>query len=112
MDPRAAVPHERSDPRATSRVFLENLGILALSMIPGGLIAATTRMRHASVLTYLALFAFLVLPLLHGIASMLAEGPLRRRGRHDLGAGLRRSGPVIMTIWLVTWILLLVLANR
>jgi len=53
-----------------------------------------------------------VLPLFHGVGSVIAGGGARRRGRHELGAALTRSGWVIVTIWIVTWIVVLVLANR
>lgn len=107
MDQRGS--QERSDPRVITRVFFQNLGALALYMIPCGWIAGTTTVRHATAFTYAALLAFLGLPLVHGIASLIAGGALRRRGHHDLGAGLRRSGAVILAIWLITWVLVIVL---
>lgn len=112
LDPRSPTPRPRSDPAAISRAFLRNLAVLALYVIPGGIVAATTKIRHASGLTYLALFAFLVLPLLHGAASVLLAGRLRRSGRDDLGAGLRRSGKVILAIWLITWVVLILVSSR
>lgn len=112
LDPRSPPPPPRSDPAAISRVFRTNLALLALFMLPGGLVAATTKIRHASGLTYLALFAFLVLPLLHGVASVLLAGRLRRSCRDDLGAGLRRSGKVILAIWLITWVVVIVVSSR
>lgn len=81
-------------------------------MIPGGIVAATTKIRHASGLTDLALFAFLALPLLHGAASVLLAGRRRRSDREDLGAGLRRSGEVILAVWLITWVVLIVVSSR
>lgn len=91
---------------------MRNIAVLAIYMLPSLAIAATTTMGRATALTYVALFAALLLPLLHGVASAIAGGVARRRGRHELGAGLTRSGWVIVTIWLLTWIVVLVLANR
>lgn len=92
--------------------MLRNIGALVLYQVPCMALCVTTKVRHAAAFTHVALFAALVLPLLHGVASLVAGGAARRRGRHELGAGLTRSGWIIVTIWCITWILLLVLSNR
>ena len=105
--------HESHTPKdPVRRVFVRNIGVLAIYMIPCMMISATTTMARATAFTYVALFAALVLPLFHGVGSVIAGGGARRRGRHELGATLTRSGWVIVTIWIVTWIVVLVLANR
>ena len=67
--------------------MLRNIGVLALYMLPCLVLSATTKMRHATAFTFIALFAALVLPLLHGIASVIAGATKPEQVRANAAAG-------------------------